>query len=92
LEEARQIARLVKSAGRYGICNGNCLQQSVVLWWLLQLKNTEAAIRFGARKQNDQLDAHAWVEYRGIVLNDDSELHGRFGLFKPVFPPRSERA
>jgi hypothetical protein len=38
------------------------------LWWLLRCQNLECAVRFGARRGDDGLEAHAWVEAEGLAL------------------------
>ncbi len=81
LQQAQRTACLVSAAARNGICRPNCLERSVVLLWLLENGNIEGVIRFGASKNRQQLDAHAWVEYQGVVLNDDSDVQTRFGIF-----------
>src|ERR1700738_4315419 len=70
-QRAFVIARIVRIAAQHGIYRANCLQQSLGLWWLLRRDRIESEIRFGARKEELQLKAHAWVECFGIVLNED---------------------
>ena len=38
-------------------------------------------IVLGARKEQGNLQAHAWVEFDGIVLNDQSNIHEEFVSF-----------
>ena len=83
-QRARVIARIVRIAARHGIYRANCLQQSLVLWWLLRRDRIDSDIRFGARKEELQLKAHAWVECFGIVLNEDGDVHQRFSPFEGV--------
>ena len=77
-ERARLIARMVRIAAEYGIYRANCLQQSLVLWWLLRRESIESEIRFGARKEESQLQAHAWVVVGGRALNEDNGVHQTF--------------
>jgi len=42
----------------------------------------DAAIRFGVRKKDDALEAHAWVELDGCVLNDPPDIGGQYPPFK----------
>ena len=84
IQEARQIARLVRAAANHGLYNANCLEQSLVLSALLESNGLENQIRFGARKEEDQLQAHAWVECLGIALNEDRGLQQRYAPFGGV--------
>jgi len=82
MQRARVIAKIVGVAAQRGIYHANCLEQSLVLWWLLALRNIESELRFGARKENAQLKAHAWVECCGVSLNEEPDVHERFSLFE----------
>lgn len=82
IQEARVIARIVRVAAQHGVYRANCLQQSLVLWWLLARRNIECELRFGARKENAQLEAHAWVECCSIPLNEAADIYQRFSSFE----------
>jgi len=60
----------------------NCLEQSLVLWWLLRRRGIEAALRIGARKDSNRFEAHAWLELNSQVLNDASAEHRHFVPFE----------
>jgi len=72
--QAQAIARMVKIAAEKGIYEARCLQQTLVLWCLLRRNQIESEIRFGARKKEKELQAHAWVEVSGVALNEDSDV------------------
>jgi len=72
--QAGAIARIVKIAAEKGLYEAKCLPQTLVLWCLLRRNHIESEIRFGARKQEGELQAHAWVEVGGIALNEDSDV------------------
>jgi transglutaminase superfamily protein len=55
-----------------------CLDQSLVLGWLLRRQGVDARILFGARKEDNQMEAHAWVEVGGMGVSDDEGEHQRF--------------
>ena len=78
---ALAIARFEQSAARHLFLRTNCLEQSVVLCWLLQKRGFAAALRIGARKEQGRFEAHAWVELEGTVLNDALEQHRHFTPF-----------
>jgi len=53
---------------------GRCLAGALALWCLLQRLGIETELRFGVRKQEGQLLAHAWIEYGALPLTLDSEV------------------
>src|SRR5713226_1799657 len=68
-EQAQLTTRMVQAASREGLCRTNCLEQSVVLWWLLRRQGISSDLRIGVCKSSDGVAAHAWVEFAGAVLN-----------------------
>jgi hypothetical protein len=74
LNRARAVARLVELAARRGPYRASCLERSVVLWWLLDRRGIRTDLRVGVRQGPRQLEAHAWVDLRGEVLNDRDEV------------------
>jgi hypothetical protein len=84
-ESALSIARMQATAARNLFFRSNCLEQSLVLWWLLRRRGLNAALRIGARKDSERFEAHAWVELGSQVLNDASAEHRHFVPFeKPI--------
>jgi len=81
-ESALLIARMQEAAARNLFFRANCLEQSLVLWWLLQRRGIDAALRIGARKESDRFEAHAWVVLDSQVLNDASAEHRHFVPFE----------
>ncbi|MCL1472309.1 lasso peptide biosynthesis B2 protein [Argonema antarcticum] len=86
------ITRMVSLASNRGLYRPNCLQKSLVLWWLLRCQGIESDLRIGVRKQDGSLEAHAWVEYEGDVLNDSSDVKERFAPFAGAILPLKEQA
>lgn len=84
-ESALVIARMEAAAARNVLFRPNCLEQSLVLWWLLRRRGVAADLRIGARVDSDRFEAHAWVEFGSQVLNDSSAEHRHFVPFeKPI--------
>ena len=84
-EPALLIARMEDAAARNLFLHTNCLEQSLVLWWLLRRRGIEAVLRIGGRKDSQRFEAHAWVEVDSEVLNDTSDQHRHFVPFeKPI--------
>lgn len=81
LEMAERIARAARSAERHGPATPNCLERSLTLWWLLRREGIEGELHIGARKNESRFEAHAWVELRGVILNDSSDIHQHYARF-----------
>lgn len=84
---ARRITALVAIASRNGLVRGNCLSQSMTLCRLLRRQGHGAQLRIGARRGAGGLEAHAWVEHEGCVLNDTADVAKRFAPFPAPTSP-----
>lgn len=82
--KAQQIARLVTSTAQRLLPKTNCLEQSLVILFLLRKRGAPTNLRFGGRKDEGRFEAHAWVEWEGVVLNEDSAIHHHFIPFEPL--------
>lgn len=85
--DAATTAQMVLLANRRGFYRANCLQQSLVLWALLRRQGMASDLRIGVRKAEGKFEAHAWVEYRGCVLNDCQEVRQQFTPFAEAILP-----
>lgn len=74
-------ARIVNAADRHGLFPSSCLAKSLTLWWLLGRQGITSSLRIGIRKENEKLQAHAWVEREGIALNEPEERHRHYAAF-----------
>jgi hypothetical protein len=81
LELAERMVRAVRSVELHGPAKPNCLERSMTLWWLLRRDGIAGEIHIGARKNGSRLEAHAWVEFSGQVLNDTAEVHNHYARF-----------
>jgi hypothetical protein len=66
VQDAMRLARLIDGAAR--VAGGRCLARALVLLWMLRWKGAEGVLRVGVRRHGEGLEAHAWVEYDGVVL------------------------
>ena len=82
LERAQKIARLESATARSLFFRATCLEQSLVLCWMLRRRGMSPLLRVGARKEADRFEAHAWVELDGIVIGDASGEHQHFAPFE----------
>lgn len=87
LPRACAIARIVAIAARHGLWRPKCLTQSLVLWWFLRRRQIDGDLRIGVQPKGGQLEAHAWITFQDVVLNDEDDVHLRFAPFaKPIVP------
>jgi hypothetical protein len=77
----------VEAAARRVPGRVSCLHKSLTLWWLLRRRGVGAELRVGVRKPGSRLEAHAWVERDGMVLNDDPDVRQRFSSFDRAIGP-----
>jgi hypothetical protein len=90
-ESAEVIARMAAAAARNVFVRTNCLEQSLVLWWLLRRRGITAELRIGARKEFERFEAHAWVEVDSAALNNAGAEHLHFVPFDGPIPPLEAR-
>jgi hypothetical protein len=85
-DTAQRLARLVSIAANHGPYRATCLRQSLALWWLLRRRGIPAELRIGVRKEQGELQAHAWVEHAGRALNDAQGVTKTYAAFQPSAP------
>ena len=83
--------RLLQLAVRWGPYRPNCLQRSLVLWWLLRQQGLGSEFRIGTRLRDGVFEAHAWVERAGRVLNDRQDIGEHYTPFQHNFSPERLR-
>jgi len=81
-------ARMVQVAARHSLFRLQCLSKSLALWWLLRRQGIGADLRIGVAPKPGCLEAHAWVEFRGVALNDQEDVHERFAPFHAAITPK----
>ena len=83
---AKDIGRVVSIAARRGVFKAGCLRRSMLVWWFLRKRGFRSDICFGVRRNGAQLEAHAWVERDGVVLDDTEEIRARYRVLREVLP------
>jgi hypothetical protein len=76
--------RAVATAGALYPGRARCLEQSLVLYYLLRRHGVAAQYYQGVMAQ--PFEAHAWVEYRGEVINDIEEHAKQFARLQGQLP------
>jgi transglutaminase superfamily protein len=85
MRRAWQTGRVVAIAARHAPYQGNCLSRSLTLWWLLLGQGIHSDLRIGVARPAGQFEAHAWIEYQGVVINDQEDVGRRYSTFdRPI--------
>jgi Transglutaminase-like superfamily len=87
LAHAQAVARLVGIAAASFPLRVGCLHRSLVLWWLLRRNGVACELRLGARNEPGPFEAHAWVQFGGVALNDYPGNLARYGAFGVAVVP-----
>ena len=85
-----ETTQTVELASKHTVVGNTCLHRSMALWWLLGRRGVDSSLRFGVRKDGDHLNAHAWVEHQGIVVNDQPTV-GKDYMPLASFPTKGAR-
>jgi len=86
LQQAQVIARIIAIAALHGFYRATCLRRSLLLWWFLRREGIKSQICFGVRMLNGTLEAHAWVEYEEVVVNDSTNVRENFQVLNDFLP------
>jgi hypothetical protein len=86
LLKAKSAARMVAIAANYGVYRATCLRKSLLVFWLLRRQGIAGMIRFGVRLDQGNLEAHAWVEWQDIVINDEADVRQRYAPLENGIP------
>lgn len=71
LDEVKNVEWRVAMAGALYPGRARCLEQSLVLYYILRGQGVPATYQQGV--QPHPFQAHAWIEYRGEIINDVEE-------------------
>jgi hypothetical protein len=74
LATVQRLGWLVGVAGRNHLYPMGCLRRSLVLQWLLGRRGIITDLQIGVRKEVDELNAHAWLEYEGQPLGEPQAI------------------
>lgn len=82
----KALGEAVNIAARHSPFPATCLTRSLLLGWLLWRRGVQSQLRIGVRLTEGALDAHAWVEYNGMPVNDQLDVGNSFTLFGDLVP------
>jgi hypothetical protein len=86
LADARATARIVDIAAGHGWYKATCLRRSLLVWWFLRRMGIRSSVYFGIRRIEGCLEAHAWVEYDGAIVNDSANVLENYQALRHVLP------
>ena len=76
-----EIASAVTTVARLTPFRSRCLARSITIWSLCRRRGHDTDVVIGvAPPEGGRLPAHAWVEYRGMPLNDTADVRTRYGV------------
>jgi len=84
IETVKAVERAVAMAGAFYPARAQCLEQSLTLYYLLRRQGVAAVYCQGVLPY--PLQAHAWIEYQGKVINDVPEHAEMFSLLPGQLP------
>ena len=77
-EATERLVYLINAAANHHIGKPTCLRRSLTLREMLKRRKIPAILRMGIRKEGSRVDAHAWTECNGTVINDSPDVSTRF--------------
>lgn len=80
--EKDRLLGLVHLAARVVGGTGSCLPRSLLVFWLLKSRREPVELLIGVNTESTNFQAHAWVEARGVAINEDPE---QVRCFIPLF-------
>ncbi|HET7890037.1 MAG TPA: lasso peptide biosynthesis B2 protein [Candidatus Sulfotelmatobacter sp.] len=86
LEELSSYPQILSALARRCPLPMKCLGRSVALYWLLRLEGIDATVHIGVRKDQHDIDAHAWVQCGDRIINDSEDVADRYVRIVPSFP------
>jgi hypothetical protein len=84
IEQVRALEYAVAMAGAFYPARAKCLEQSLTLYLLARRQGI--AVRYCQGMQLYPFQAHAWITYRGQVINDVPEHVKHFTTFPDQLP------
>ena len=98
--QPRRIAWLVERAAQHCPWPATCLRRSLLLWTFLLRSGVASELRLGFRNPGGKFEAHAWVEWNGVPLNDTPDVRSHYAVperaltetGESALPPQNPRA
>ncbi|HEX8263552.1 MAG TPA: lasso peptide biosynthesis B2 protein [Allosphingosinicella sp.] len=84
-EMVRRVRGAVQGWGRRVPWKAVCFQRGLALHWMLRRRGIRSVLLYGARRQDDGLAAHVWVDVDGVTAIGGEEAPNFACLAR--FPP-----
>ncbi len=83
------VVAVVDLAASKGFTEANCLERSLVLWFLLRREGVDTEVRAGVQGSpgTESATFHAWVEHENRVINDTPDVGDRYQPFRLSLMP-----
>ena len=80
------LGKMINFVASKGLYRANCLCRSLVLLRLMRREGLTGDLKIGVPKDREAgslsvLEAHAWVEYQGVVVNDHADVTSNHAKF-----------
>ena len=79
--EVKRYHHLITLTYGFGPWIVNCLSVCTAYWWLLKRRGISTDLKFGMKKEDEKLLAHAWLEYDGKSFTEE-EIEEEYTAFK----------
>jgi hypothetical protein len=86
-QEAQALGGVVNLAARYSPFSVTCLPRSLWLQRLLRERGLDSELCIGVKLDEGGFAAHAWVEWRSVLLNDTPEFVGVYSRMPQDYDP-----
>ncbi|TCS37157.1 lasso peptide biosynthesis B2 protein [Reinekea marinisedimentorum] len=87
LSEVLAIIRIIEIAGRHHFVKVNCLRRCLTQKQMLTKRQVPVTIHFGVKLTAGRIDAHCWLVWNGIVINDSPEVVESYSELKEITAP-----
>jgi len=78
----RRSSDFVELAARNHIYPMTCLRRSLAMQTLLSKRGVNTDLFIGVRRNQEKLEAHAWLEYQGQPIGEKDPPTGQFTPLK----------
>lgn len=85
----RRTSDFVGRAARHHLYPMTCLRRSMVLHWFLSRHGIATELLFGVRREQEKLQAHAWLEYQGQPIGEEESPTNQYMPLKANQTPES---
>jgi hypothetical protein len=82
LPEVLNIIRLSEKVGRHHLRKMNCLRRCLSQKQLLEKRHYPCELHIGIKITDGKLNAHAWLSYNEVLINDSEEMIQQYSALK----------